>query len=206
MNKSKTDLTINNGFENGKAVSVINGLTVEEVDDEESILQILQRGDQVRKVAATDFNEQSSRSHSIFQINLQLIEKCSNNELLVKSSQINLVDLAGSEALSNKNMERKRECTNINKSLLALSNVILELSRSKGVQKYISYRTSNLTRILQNSLSGNSKTIIICNLNQAKGNKIESLNTLKFGAKAKTVKTRVEMNQYVAKQSFDNNY
>lgn len=147
----------------------------------------------MKKVAETKLNETSSRSHTIFTIRFEL-----NTKDGVKTSEINLVDLAGSESVDKTQADgiRFREGANINKSLLALSNVIHELGKgSKKQGGYVSYRSSKLTRILQKALSGNSKTIIICTINQLYSNQLESLNTLKFGTKAKLVKTKFSVNR-----------
>ena len=113
-------------------------------------------------------------------------------------SQLNLVDLAGSEGASRTETQgiRLREGSNINRSLLALSNVINRLSQQGGSSKaFINYRDSKLTRILQPALGGNSKTAIICTITQTISNYQETLNTLHFGQKAKHVKTTVNVNE-----------
>ena len=111
-------------------------------------------------------------------------------------SQLNLVDLAGSEGASKTQAEglRLREGSNINKSLLALSNVINKLSTAGG-KAFINYRDSKITRILQPALGGNSKTAIICTMTQTMFNYQETVNTLHFGQKAKHVKTTINMNE-----------
>ena len=107
-----------------------------------------------------------------------------------------MVDLAGSEGVANTKADglRLREGSNINKSLLALSNVINKLSQGNG-KTYINYRDSKMTRILQNALGGNSKTAIICTMTQTLQNYQETVNTLHFGQKAKNVKTKVNVNE-----------
>lgn len=183
--------------------SKIQKLTEEEVTEEAMVFDWLDRGETVRKVAATNYNQGSSRSHTVFKIKLIMKAPTTKGRISVKTSEINLVDLAGSEGVNahNKNALRFRECSNINKSLLALSNVIQELGNKKTGFKYISYRHSKLTRILQNSLSGNSKTSIICTINQTYHNRLETLSTLKFGEKAKNIKTKLNVNQSFNKTS-----
>lgn len=113
---------------------------------------------------------------------------------------LNLVDLAGSEGASKTKTSgiRFREGSNINKSLLALSKVIHRLSTTNPKSKlFINYRDSKLTRILQPALGGNSQTSIICTLNQNWANYQESVNTIQFGQKAKTIKTTVNINQVI---------
>jgi centromeric protein E len=110
-------------------------------------------------------------------------------------SQLNLVDLAGSEGATKTQTDglRLREGSNINRSLLALSNVINKLS-SSGSKSFINYRDSKLTRILQKALGGNSSTAIICTMTQTLPCYQETINTLHFGQKAKHVKTTVNVN------------
>ena len=140
----------------------VKGLTEEEVKSLDSSFIWLEKGESVRKVAETNLNHASSRSHTIFTIRLEI-----NNNGAVKKSEINLVDLAGSESVNKTKAEgmRFREGANINKSLLSLSNVISDLSKQSKT-KYVNFRESKLTRILQKALSGNSKTSIICTINQ----------------------------------------
>ena len=104
--------------------------------------------------------------------------------------------MAGSEGVSKTQADglRLREGSNINRSLLALSNVINKLSQGNG-KTFINYRDSKMTRILQASLGGNSKTAIICTMTQTLSNYQETVNTLHFGQKAKHVKTKVNVNE-----------
>jgi len=119
------------------------------------------------------------------------------DEKKVRVSQLNLVDLAGSEGASRTQADglRLREGQNINRSLLALSNVINRLSSANGGKTFINFRDSKLTRILQTAPGGNSKTAIICTMTQTLSNYQETLNTLHFGQKAKHVKTTVNVNE-----------
>lgn len=141
---------------------LISKLTEKVVEKETVVFEWLEKGETTRKVASTHYNETSSRSHTVFRINLEMSYiNALDGKTITKKSVINLVDLAGSEGVSAcKNATRARETRNINKSLLELSKVISELGCKsvRGGQKYISYRGSKLTRILQNALSGNSKT------------------------------------------------
>jgi len=153
------------------------------------------QGDEVRNIAETKLNEASSRSHTVFRITLQSHTKDDLTKK-IKFSQLNLVDLAGSEGVSKTHTDglRLREGSNINRSLLALSNVINKLSLATG-KSFINYRDSKITRILQNALGGNSKTAIICTMTQTLSNYQETVNTLHFGQKAKHVKTKVNVNE-----------
>lgn len=164
----------------------IENITKVSVKNQEHFLDILSKGDKNRKIAETKLNHNSSRSHSIFKIEIK------NTKFF---SILNLVDLAGSENVSKANTQgiRFKEGSNINKSLLSLSNVISQLSSKKN--SFVNYRDSKLTRLLQNSLSGNSKTMIICTISQNKSNYNETWNTLNFGARAKCIKTTIKVNE-----------
>ena len=121
----------------------------------------------------------------------------------IRTSLINLVDLSGSEDASKSNSQgiRLREGGNINKSLLALSNVIHKLSQRQQISSkhnyYVNFRDSKLTRILQNALSGQSQTAIICCISQLAQNTQETLQALYFGTKAKSIRTQVHMNEII---------
>ena len=144
----------------------------------EEVMDYMSQGDEFRNIAATKLNELSSRSHTVFRINISSQETATapgsaDGSTLqrgkMKISQLNLVDLAGSEGASKTQAEgiRLREGQNINRSLLALSNVINRLSSQGGhsaSKQFINYRDSKLTRILQSSLGGNSQTAIICTM------------------------------------------
>lgn len=142
----------------------------------------MEQGDEVRNVAETRLNEASSRSHTVFRINITSNPKNGSKNSKIKVSQLNLVDLAGSEGVNKTHADglRLREGSNINRSLLALSNVINKLSQGNG-KTFINYRDSKMTRILQASLGGNSKTAIICTMTQTLSNYQETVNTLHFG-------------------------
>lgn len=135
-------------------------------------MNLIYKGSENKKIASTKMNSKSSRSHTVFRIEMTMIEKNTQTERkIIKSSLINLVDLAGSEGVGKMNSQgiSMKEGNNINKSLLALSNVIYKLGQKWSVgtkQFYINFRDSKLTRILQNSLLGNSLTAILCTVNQ----------------------------------------
>jgi hypothetical protein len=137
----------------------INRLSDNKVRNVEEVLEFMDRGDEVRNVAATKLNEHSSRSHTVFRINIKSVEVADEGKKC-RVSQLNLVDLAGSEGASKTQAEglRLREGQNINRSLLALSNVINRLSQSSGSsgRQFVNYRDSKITRILQPALGGNS--------------------------------------------------
>lgn len=137
-------------------------------------------------------NEHSSRSHSVFLINVKQ-EFRENGKCLI--GKLYLVDLAGSEKVSKSGAEGQvlDEAKNINKSLSALGNVISSLA--DGNKSHIPYRDSKLTRILQESLGGNSRTTIIICCSPASFNELETKSTLEFGKRAKTIKNVVVVNE-----------
>ena len=177
---------------------LVNNLSEIVVTNVEKAMQILNKGENNRIIAETKLNEKSSRSHTIFKINIEFnIKDKDNNKEKKFYSQLNLVDLAGSENVSKAKCEgmRIKEGGNINKSLLALSNVINKLSQNN--KNFVNYRDSKLTRLLQSALGGNSKTTIICTMIDDINHYSETLNTLHFGIKAKNIKTTVKENEVI---------
>nr|XP_013190111.1 unnamed protein product [Amyelois transitella] len=161
----------------------------------EEVLKYLKEGEANRQTGATNMNEISSRSHSIFQITIESrehIEGEAEAAGCVNVSQLNLVDLAGSERAGQTGATgiRFKEGTHINKSLSALALVIKQLSEDPN--KFANYRDSKLTRILQNSLGGNAKTSIICAVTPAAVE--ETISTLQFANRAKAIKNKPEVN------------
>ena len=192
---SKKNLEIRESASKGIFVNNLSEITVTNV---EKAMQLLNKGESNRIIAETKLNEKSSRSHTIFKINIEFFLKDkSNNKEKKYNAQLNLVDLAGSENVSKAKCEgmRIKEGGNINKSLLALSNVINKLSQNN--KSFVNYRDSKLTRLLQTALGGNSKTSIICTMVDDNIHYSETLNTLHFGMKAKNVKTTVKANEVV---------
>ena len=184
--------------ESGNKGIFVNNLSEISVNNLEKAMQLLNKGESNRIIAETKLNEKSSRSHTIFKINIEFYMKEKNNNKEKKyNSQLNLVDLAGSENVSKAKCEgiRIKEGGNINKSLLALSNVINKLSQNN--KSFVNYRDSKLTRLLQTSLGGNSKTTIICTMVDDNSHYSETLNTLHFGMKAKNIKTIVKVNEVI---------
>ena len=155
---------------------------------------VLQRGKKNRSVGATLMNAESSRSHAIFSI---VVECCSNDgqKERIRVGKLNLVDLAGSERQSKTGAtgERLKEATKINLSLSALGNVISALVDGKS--NHIPYRDSKLTRILQDSLGGNTKTVMCANAGPADYNYDESLSTLRYANRAKNIKNKPVINE-----------
>ncbi|ETM98469.1 hypothetical protein PPTG_19498 [Phytophthora nicotianae INRA-310] len=173
------------------------------VRDPADVTRLLEQGNKVRQVAATQMNERSSRSHSCFTIKIsskrsQVMagvrkETCMN-------AKINLVDLAGSERASKTGAtgDRLKEGAAINKSLSALGNVINMLASTDKTRKgkaHIPYRDSKLTRLLQESLGGNSLTVMIAAISPADYNYEESLSTLVYANRAKSIKNATKKNE-----------
>ncbi|KAI8811695.1 P-loop containing nucleoside triphosphate hydrolase protein [Cladochytrium replicatum] len=168
----------------------VSPLKEEIVTTPKQVMKVIQRGEQNRHFGSTDYNEHSSRSHTIF----QMVRVSPSTKLrgAVTISQLNLIDLAGSEKATT-DLDRRKEGSFINKSLLTLGNVISKLTEEKG--GHIPFRDSKLTRILQPSLSGNANIAVVCTVSPAAGNYDETLNTLKFAARVKRVTVNAKANQ-----------
>ncbi|KAJ6654764.1 hypothetical protein lerEdw1_006627 [Lerista edwardsae] len=175
----------------------IKGCTERFVSSPEEILDVIDEGKSNRHVAVTNMNEHSSRSHSIFLINIKQENMETEQKL---SGKLYLVDLAGSEKVSKTGAEGAvlDEAKNINKSLSALGNVISALAEGtvseilwKG---YVPYRDSKMTRILQDSLGGNCRTTMFICCSPSSYNDAETKSTLMFGQRAKTIKNTASVN------------
>ena len=170
----------------------VKGLLECYVGSVDEVYRVLERGGQSRAVAATNMNQESSRSHSIFVIEVtqKNIETGS-----ARSGRLFLVDLAGSEKVGKTGASGQtlEEAKKINKSLSALGMVINALS--DGRSSHIPYRDSKLTRILQESLGGNSRTTLIINCSPSSYNDAETISTLRFGERAKTIKQKAKINE-----------
>ncbi|KAK7261134.1 hypothetical protein RIF29_27438 [Crotalaria pallida] len=182
--------------DNKKGVYVEN-LKEVEVTNARDVIQQLTEGAANRKVAATNMNHASSRSHSVFTC---IIESQWESQGVThfRFARLNLVDLAGSERQKSSGAEgeRLKEATNINKSLSTLGLVIMNLvSISNGKSLHVPYRDSKLTFLLQDSLGGNSKTIIIANISPSICCSLETLSTLKFAQRAKFIKNNAIVNE-----------
>ena len=191
----------------------INGITEKETDSHEDILSLLKKGNKNRTTEETDANETSSRSHAILQISVSYKETQNKDNLnnSIKFGKLSLIDLAGSERASmtgNKGI-RLIEGGNINRSLLVLGNCINALCESniKGNKPHIPYRDSKLTRLLKDSLGGNSRTVMIANVSPFAYNFDDTYNTLKYAERAKHIKTKINKNilSYNS-QNLKNNY
>ncbi|CAB1436649.1 unnamed protein product [Pleuronectes platessa] len=157
--------------------------------------RIIEQGWRNRAVGYTLMNKDSSRSHSIFTIHLEICNTDAEGQDHLRAGKLNLVDLAGSERQSKTGAtgERLREATKINLSLSALGNVISALV--DGRSRYIPYRDSKLTRLLQDSLGGNTRTLMIACLSPADNNYEETLSTLRYANRAKSIQNRPRINE-----------
>ncbi|KAF9246507.1 kinesin heavy chain [Melanogaster broomeanus] len=162
------------------------------VSSAREVYEIMRQGGAARVVTSTNMNAESSRSHSIFLITIQQRNIETGAQ---KSGNLYLVDLAGSEKVGKTGASGQtlEEAKKINKSLSALGMVINALTDSKA--KHIPYRDSKLTRILQESLGGNSRTTLIINCSPSAYNEAETLSTLRFGIRAKSIKNTARVNQ-----------
>lgn len=170
------------------------GLTEKLVTSVSETTQCLIDGSAGRATGATAMNAQSSRSHAIFTITVYMTNK--NDEDSATTSKFHLVDLAGSERSKKTKAtgERFKEGVNINKGLLALGNVISALG-DETQKGFISYRDSKLTRLLQDSLGGNSMTLMIACVSPADYNYEETLSTLRYADRARKIKNKPIVNQ-----------
>ncbi|OUC44999.1 kinesin motor domain protein, partial [Trichinella nativa] len=172
----------------------VAGLSMHPVHNINEVEQLLARGMRNRATAATLMNTDSSRSHSIFTLHLEMIEMATDGQH-IKMAKLHLVDLAGSERQSKTGAtgERLKEATKINLSLSALGNVISALVDGKST--HVPYRDSKLTRLLQDSLGGNTKTIMIACISPADNNYDESLSTLRYANRAKNIRNKPRINE-----------
>ena len=189
LNPSNDNLKVHESSTRGVYVS---DLTEESIISDSEIYNLMKIGTENRKVGATNMNENSSRSHSIF---LLTITQTNLIDFSAKTGKLYLVDLAGSEKVGKTGAKGKRleEAKNINKSLSILGLVITALTDSKS--SHVPYRDSKLTRVLQDSLGGNSKTTLIITCSPSAFNQHETISTLRFGIRAKAIKNKPKINR-----------
>ncbi|RXM34141.1 Kinesin-like protein KIF13A [Acipenser ruthenus] len=179
----------------------VDGLSQLAVTCFEDIESLMSEGNKSRTVAATNMNEESSRSHAVFSIIVtQTLYDLQSGNSGEKVSKVSLVDLAGSERVSKTGAagERLKEGSNINKSLTTLGLVISALadqSAGKGKTKFVPYRDSVLTWLLKDNLGGNSKTAMIATVSPAADNYEETLSTLRYADRAKRIVNHAVVNE-----------
>lgn len=193
LNREGVNLKIK---ENPQKGFYIQDLDTKEVKDEQELMKIMEIGNQNRKTSSTMMNERSSRSHCIFVVTVDSKTVTENGAECYTSGKLNLVDLAGSEKQKktqvSSNIQRE-EAIKINLSLTTLRKCISELV--KGAGGHVSFRDSNLTKLLKDSLGGNTKTFMIANIGPASYNTEESLSTLKYAYGAKSIKNKPKVNE-----------
>ncbi|KAM8862141.1 kinesin-like protein KIF21A isoform 3-T3 [Synchiropus picturatus] len=196
------------------------GVTTRAVSSEAEMMQCLKLGALSRTTASTQMNVQSSRSHAIFTIHLCQVRVCASDnqenetdnrvsngnsevdEYETLTAKFHFVDLAGSERLKRTGAtgDRAKEGISINCGLLALGNVISALGDRSKRSSHVPYRDSKLTRLLQDSLGGNSQTMMIACISPSDRDFMETLNTLKYANRARNIKNKVVVNQDKASQ------
>jgi len=192
--KERKKLELKEDPDNGVYVKDLSWFVVKDIEQCDTILQ---EGKSCRQVGATDMNADSSRSHCIFTLKIETSEvREETGEAHIKVGKLNMVDLAGSERQGKTGAtgERLKEATKINLSLSALGNVISALT-SKKRSGHIPYRDSKLTRLLQDSLGGNTKTVMIAAIGPADYNFDETISTLRFANRAKSIKNKPKINE-----------
>ncbi|CAM8983309.1 unnamed protein product [Rhodiola kirilowii] len=191
--------TVNGGI-------TLSGVTEAEVKTKAEMASYLSRGSHARATGSTNMNSQSSRSHAIFTISIEQKRtsrpsdgSCDDLGDDILSAKLHLVDLAGSERAKRTGADglRLKEGIHINKGLLALGNVISALGdeKKRNLGGHVPYRDSKLTRLLQDSLGGNSKTLMIACVSPADTNAEETLNTLKYANRARNIQNKAVINR-----------
>ncbi|XP_053309726.1 kinesin-like protein KIF19 isoform X2 [Spea bombifrons] len=181
--------------EDSKGIIQVAGITEVSTINAKEIMQLLMKGNKQRTQEPTAANKTSSRSHAILQVTVRQKSRVKNITQEVRVGRLFMIDLAGSERASQTQNrgQRMKEGAHINRSLLALGNCINALS-DRGGNKYVNYRDSKLTRLLKDSLGGNSRTVMIAHISPASSAFEESRNTLTYADRAKNIKTRVKRN------------
>lgn len=183
------EITLHSGSK--KPVVYIENCTVCTLRTYKEVDKVLRKGNLNRTTASTNMNHQSSRSHSIFIFSIIQTDIQTQTR---RNSKLFLVDLAGSELVSRSKVQGKelKEAQHVNKSLSALSNVIRALTERRA---HVPYRDSKLTRLLTDSLGGNSKTALILSVSPSVDSLVETYNTLLFGQRVKRIENIAQVNQ-----------
>jgi kinesin family protein 5 len=189
LDPTKTNLKVHEDKDKGLYIADVKETYVGE---DLEIFEVMKVGNENRAIGATDMNKQSSRSHSIF---IMTITQRNSSDFSTKTGKLYLVDLAGSEKVGKTGAKGQTldEAKTINKSLTALGLVINALTDGKSL--HVPYRDSKLTRVLQESLGGNSKTCLIITCSPSLFNEAETISTLRFGKRAKQIKNKPKINK-----------
>ncbi|XP_077184395.1 kinesin-like protein KIF19 isoform X2 [Paroedura picta] len=181
--------------EDSKGIIQVAGITEVSTINAKEIMQLLMKGNKQRTQEPTAANQASSRSHAVLQVTVRQKSRIKNIMQEVRVGRLFMIDLAGSERASQTQNrgQRMKEGAHINRSLLALGNCINALSDRAGV-KYVNYRDSKLTRLLKDSLGGNSRTVMIAHISPASSAFEESRSTLTYAERAKSIRTTVKRN------------
>lgn len=178
--------------DSGVYIRDLSSFVTKNVKEIEHVMNV---GNQTRSIGFTNMNEHSSRSHAIFLITVECSQLGPDGQNHIRVGRLNLVDLAGSERQAKTGVrgERLKEATKINLSLSALGNVISALV--DGRSSHVPYRDSKLTRLLQDSLGGNAKTLMVATLGPAAYNYDETLSTLRYANRAKNIRNKPRINE-----------
>jgi kinesin family protein 11 len=184
----------------GHSTTMVQGMEECHLKTAQEGIKLLREGSHKRQVASTKCNDLSSRSHTVFTITVYIKRLTEDGQEYLSAGKLNLVDLAGSENIQRSGAENKRaaEAGLINKSLLTLGRVINALVERSS---HIPYRESKLTRLLQDSLGGRTKTCIIATLSPAKSNLEETISTLDYAFRAKNIRNKPQVNQAINKKT-----
>ncbi|KAK7907562.1 hypothetical protein WMY93_016174 [Mugilogobius chulae] len=191
-NHANTRLELRESPETGVYVQDLTSCVCKSIKEIEEVMNM---GNQARAVGATDMNEHSSRSHALFLITVECSQPGPDGRKHIRVGRLNLVDLAGSERQAKTGVqgERLKEAAKINLSLSALGNVISALA--DGRSGHVPYRDSKLTRLLQDSLGGNAKTVMVATLGPAPQHYDETLTTLRYANRAKNIHNQPRVNE-----------
>lgn len=203
--KTKLKIYDNEPKKGQNGSTLVQGVEESYIESATAGIKLLQQGSHKRQVAATKCNDLSSRSHTVFTISVTTKRVTDSGEEYVCSGKLNLVDLAGSENIGRSGAENKRatEAGLINKSLLTLGRVINALVDKSS---HIPYRESKLTRLLQDSLGGRTKTCIIATISNSRSNLEETMSTLDYAFRAKNIRNMPQINPNMLKKTLLREY